>query len=76
MSVFSLHAIGREERTRLYLRFGRASVAGLGIRITDMDGVKMFGQILQRLFRLFRVFSVRFENLRAKSGETLLIPVP
>ena len=78
-SVVSLHAIGREERREeriwLYLRFGRAAVARFGIGVTGMDGVKMIGQILQRLLRLFRVFGAGFENLRGKSGETLLIPV-
>ena len=77
LSVFSLHAIGREERREeriwLYLRFGRAAVARFGIYITDMDGVKMAGQIAQRLFCLFRVFHARFENLLGKGGEALLI---
>ena len=58
------------------MRFGRAAVARFGIGVTDMDGVKMVGEIVQRFLRLFGVFRARFENLRAKSGETLLIPVP
>ena len=58
------------------MRFGRAAVARFGIDVTDMDGVKMVGQIVQRLLYLFRVFRAQFENLRGKSGEAFLIPVP
>ena len=58
------------------MRFGRAAVARFGIGVTDMDGVKMAGQIVQRLLRFFRVFRAGFENLCGKSGETLLILVP
>ena len=48
------------------MRFGRAAVEGFGTGVTDMDGVKMVGQIAQRLLRLL-AFRVRFENLRSLS---------